>query len=43
VARLSSSGSATPQQGDWQAISEPADISSGSVNLALKIDTEFRQ
>jgi len=43
VARLSSSGSATPQQGDWQAISEPADISSGSVNLTLKIDTEFRQ
>jgi len=42
VARLSSSGSATPQQGDWQAVSAPGDISSGKLKLALKIDKPYR-
>jgi cytochrome c-type biogenesis protein CcmH len=42
VARLSSTGSATPQQGDWQAVSAPGDISSGELKLALKIDKPYR-
>ena len=42
VARLSSTGSATPQQGDWQAVSAPEDISSGELKLALRIDKPYR-
>ena len=43
VARLSSSGSATPQEGDWQVVSDIIDGRSGTLNLSLSIATPFRR
>ena len=37
VARLSSSGTATPQPGDWEAISDIIDISADSLKINLNI------
>ena len=43
VARLSSSGSATPQEGDWQVVSDIINGRSGTLNLSLSIATPFRR
>jgi hypothetical protein len=37
VARLSQSGSATPQAGDWEAAVQQIEIASGKYSLALEI------
>ena len=43
VARLSSTGSATPQTGDWEAISEILDISSSVPKVVLNIARQRTQ
>jgi cytochrome c-type biogenesis protein CcmH len=40
VARLSQTGSATPQVGDWEASIERVDLSSGKYSLALEISRQ---
>ena len=40
VARLSQTGSATPQVGDWEASIQRVDLSSGKYSLALKISRQ---
>jgi len=43
VARLSSTGSATPQQGDWQVISDAVESNSGALQFALEIASPYPQ
>lgn len=38
VARLSTTGTATPQAGDWEAVSDIIDIDGDQINLQLNID-----
>jgi cytochrome c-type biogenesis protein CcmH len=38
VARLSSTGSATPQSGDWEAVSEPLVLTQEGVQTTLSIN-----
>ena len=40
VARLSETGSATPQAGDWEAAIQRVDLSSGKYSLALEISRQ---
>jgi cytochrome c-type biogenesis protein CcmH len=40
VARLSQSGSATPQTGDWEAVAQRVDLSSENDSLALEISRQ---
>ena len=40
VARLSQSGSATPQVGDWEAIAQRLELSSKAYSLALEISQQ---
>jgi cytochrome c-type biogenesis protein CcmH len=40
VARLSQTGSATPQVGDWEASIQRVDLSSGKYSLALEISRQ---
>jgi cytochrome c-type biogenesis protein CcmH len=40
VARLSQSGSATPQVGDWEAAIQRVDLSSGKYSLAIEISRQ---
>jgi len=41
VARLSSTGSATPQQGDWQVISDAVESNSAALQFSLEIASPF--
>ena len=43
VARLSSTGSATPQQGDWQVISGAVESNSPALQFSLEIASPFTQ
>ena len=43
VARLSSTGSATPQQGDWQVVSDAFESNSGALQFALEIASPYPQ
>jgi len=43
VARLSSTGSATPQQGDWQVISDVVESSSADLQFSLEIASPYAQ
>ncbi|ETN91568.1 formate-dependent nitrite reductase complex subunit NrfG [Gammaproteobacteria bacterium MOLA455] len=43
VARLSSTGSATPQQGDWQVISDVVTSSSADLQFSLEITSPYAQ
>ncbi|MBT6026606.1 MAG: c-type cytochrome biogenesis protein CcmI, partial [Porticoccaceae bacterium] len=40
IARLSNSGSATPQSGDWEASSESVDLDSFEGEIMLVIDRQ---
>jgi cytochrome c-type biogenesis protein CcmH len=40
VARLSQSGSATPQAGDWEAVAQRVDLSSGNYSIALEVSRQ---
>jgi cytochrome c-type biogenesis protein CcmH len=40
VARLSLSGSATPQSGDWEAVSDTIVLNEKGVNVSLSIDRQ---
>jgi cytochrome c-type biogenesis protein CcmH len=41
LARLSSTGSATPQQGDWQVISDAVESNSAALQFSLEIASPF--
>ena len=43
VARLSSTGSATPQQGDWQVISDAVESNSVDLQFSLEIASPYAQ
>jgi cytochrome c-type biogenesis protein CcmH len=43
VARLSSTGSATPQQGDWQVISDAVESNSADLQFSLEIASPYAQ